>query len=105
VSGLVVERNEFRTRFGWSPPVASGAVGIGYDLLRASVASDFGRQAICVATDLAETTTIDFDLPAAGQLFHYLVRATNACPDGRGSLGTASNGVARVGRSCDTDPP
>ena len=50
-----------------------------------------------------DTTLRDFALPTHGQLFAYLVRATNACPDGAGTLGTASSGAERVG-SCGTSP-
>jgi hypothetical protein len=37
---------------------------------------------------------------AGGELAYYLVRAENACPDGRGSLGVDSRGDQRAGRDC-----
>jgi N-acetylneuraminic acid mutarotase len=85
----------------WSPPALPGAAADTYDLLRSPVASDFSStEAVCVTTDIAGTTAGDAAEPSVGKFLFYLVRARNGCPSGQGTLGTASDGSPRSGRSC-----
>ena len=48
-------------------------------------------------TDLQAT---DDQLPIPQGVFYYLIRATNTCPDGDGTLGVRSDGIERTGRAC-----
>ncbi len=70
---------------------------LGYDVVRSTSASDF-TIATCVEKNDADTQATDATVPAAGQVFHYLVRGSNPC--GNGTLGYRSNGVERVGVVC-----
>jgi hypothetical protein len=88
------------TLLQWSPPATPGAQTIGYDVVRSTAKNDFQGAAVCVASDLPGTNAADSELPPLGTSFFYLVRAVDACPMGDGILGTDSNGVAIVGRSC-----
>ncbi len=62
--------------------------------------TDFVVAATCVATGTSGMSATDAYTPLPGQIFFYLVGADDACPSGIGSLGTASSGAARTGRSC-----
>jgi len=91
------------TTLNWSPPT-SGALpaALVYDTLRSAVRNDFlSPSTVCVESDDGpNTTTVDAAVPSIGQVFYYLVRAQDACPNGQGSLGTSSSGVPRQGRTC-----
>ena len=69
---------------------------IEYDLLRSDLAQDF-TAASCITVD-GTTSATDPATPASGDVFFYLVRATNSC--GAGTLGLNSQGVERVGAGC-----
>jgi hypothetical protein len=69
----------------------------GYDVVRSTTASDF-TSATCVETGDGDSGATDATVPAAGQVFHYLVRGGNPC--GAGTLGYRSNGVERIGVVC-----
>jgi len=85
----------------WDEPVEIGGSLTRYDLLRAESPTDHGIAGVCVeADDGADRVAEDFDEPAPGGVFYYLVRAENACPDGAGSLGARSDGTERTGRDC-----
>jgi N-acetylneuraminic acid mutarotase len=84
----------------WTPPSQPGAAGVGYDLLRTTVATDFQAAAACVASDTVLNSATDTQTPAPGQAFYYLVRAENGCPGGAGLLGMTSGGAPIVGRNC-----
>jgi hypothetical protein len=86
------------TTLDWTPG-DPGAVSPFFDTLRSTDASDFVNAALCLESDQPDTSAVDTDLPAAGALFYYLVRAENDCP-GPGSLGTDSSGTERTGPSC-----
>lgn len=90
------------TTLAWQPPAQPGAQSVSYDVLRSTVAADF-TGSICLATGIGGTTAQDPNAPvSADPLWSYLVRARNGCPgaSGVGSLGSASNGSPRAGRSC-----
>jgi hypothetical protein len=91
------------TKLEWEPPTESGAPtsALVYDTLRSGIASNFQAAADCVeSNDGPNTTATDLAVPSAGQVFYYLTRAKNTCPQGSGSLGTDSQGNPRTGRSC-----
>jgi len=73
---------------------------VSYDVLSTLDPLDFMSGASCVASDVVALTCADTSTPALGQALFYLVRPRNACPQGQGPLGDASNGTERVGRSC-----
>ena len=104
VTGLVLTHDDpsNTTTMTWDAPVAiGGTVAPYFDLLRSDLAGDFTAAAVCVETDDGtDMTAIDTSDPAPGGLFHYLVRAENACPTGPGDLGDGSSGQERPGRSC-----
>ena len=89
--------------FSWSPPADPGATSVTYEVLRSGLGSDFVSGASClVLADPAQPAATDGASPAAGAIFHYLVRAENACPAGvgLGPLGSDSAGVPRTGTAC-----
>jgi len=87
----------------WLAPANPGGqtAAIVYDPIRSATPSNFVTSASCVTVaGPGVTTSSDPSDPGAGGAFFYLVRATNACPSGDGSLGTRSNGTPRAGRTC-----
>jgi hypothetical protein len=70
---------------------ASGGAPV-YDALRSLAADDFDLGGTCLATDVGVTSAVDGGTPAAGEVFHYLVRPQNEC--GVGSLGAGRSGLA-----------
>jgi hypothetical protein len=85
----------------WSLPGVPGGSTLVYDTLRTSDSLNFLTGTTCVESDDGiDQTAFDFAAPGAGQAFHYLVRAENACPLGDGPLGNWSNAVLRAGRTC-----
>ena len=89
-----------RQTMSWLPPSSPGAVQVNYDVLRSGAPDDFQGGATCIGTPFGERSVTDVSVPAIGSAFYYLVRATNACPDGRGPLGYNSDGAEETGRSC-----
>ena len=86
----------------WTRPAFLGTDTITYDTLRSAQPSGFVSSVQCVETNAGgDTLALDADVPAAGQVFYYLIRARSACPNGRGPLGTDSQGVPRLGAACD----
>jgi hypothetical protein len=90
-----------KTRLYWSAAPQAGGIGIQlYDVLRArgtgdaSVAADF-TGADAIETDGADTSARDTEVPNAGEVFYYVVRAGNFCSEG--SLGRGSDGTERPG--------
>jgi hypothetical protein len=85
----------------WAVPSSPGAAVLAYDVIRSSVPDDFVTAAVCVESDdPLDTVATDAATPVAAEVFHYLVRAQNDCPDGEGDLGTASSGAPRTARVC-----
>jgi hypothetical protein len=88
-----------KTTLNWTAPVdLGGTQALVYDTLRSTVASNFAG-GTCIEDGDGNLVTSDSQIPAAGTVFFYLVRPNNTCP-GLGSIGTDSNGVARVGPEC-----
>jgi hypothetical protein len=85
----------------WAPPQAPGAAAVTYQALRAPSPGSFWFQAECLADpDPTDAYAIDGDVPASGAVLSYLVRASNACPWGLGTLGRASNRSPRWAPAC-----
>jgi hypothetical protein len=85
----------------WSEPSVLGGTPVVYDTVRSGDPSDFMVSTTCVEWDDGTNTTAAADeVPASGLVFHYLVRAENACPIGEGPLGSDSDDVEREGRGC-----
>jgi thrombospondin type 3 repeat protein len=88
------------TTLTWDAPSTVGGVAPPwYDVLRSASPTQFGATAVCVDPNGADRTATDNTVPTAGTLFHYLVRAENACPL-VGNLGPDSSGGERPGRIC-----
>ena len=81
-----------RATLDWSPPAdLGGAVAPVYDVVRSESPADFTSSVICVeADDGANSWAMDPELPPAGGVYFYLVRAENPC--GKGSWGQDSDG-------------
>jgi len=77
----------------WNVAIDVGNEPPHFDTIRSLDATDFVSGVACVEADGADTMTIDRELPAAGMLFHYLVRAENDC--GGGPLG-----AQRIAATC-----
>jgi hypothetical protein len=90
------------TTLRWDPPVEPGTSipdGVLYDTLRSDVPDDFVNppQAVCTEFDDGkDMLSTDSKSPAPGGVFHYLIRAENAC--GYGPLGPDS--LPRIGKDC-----
>jgi hypothetical protein len=85
----------------WSEPLEPGGTMLLYDTLRSSDPADYVTGAVCVEFDEgSDREATDTDVPASGDVFHYLVRAQNDCPEGQGPLGQDSNGTDRQARPC-----
>ncbi len=79
----------------WALPVDGGAASAA-TVLRSADAAFFGLSTCLAAAGGTPTEVTDPELPAAGQTFHYLVRADNGCPE-PGPLGQDSSGQLRFG--------
>jgi hypothetical protein len=85
----------------WAPPASPGGTQPLYDVLRTSDPADFMTAATCVSSDDPLTSTTHAQDPALGAAFFYDIRAETGCPGGgQGPLGSDSNGIPRMGRSC-----
>ena len=99
---LVLAKSAGTVTINWSVPASPGgtAAATRYDTLRSPNAANFSSAAICLETDGNDLASSDATKPAIGGLLAYLSRAGNSCAGGEGTLGSASNGAARAGRSC-----
>ena len=92
------------TSLTWiAPSDAGGSTSPAHDVLRSSIAPDFGTGSACVeSNDGVNTTAIDPQEPELSSVFYYLIRAKNGClyPYSLGSLGNGSDGTPRTGRDC-----
>jgi hypothetical protein len=84
----------------WEPPLAPGGSPVYYEVLRSLDASDFVSLNTECAAAGPDTSIVDAAAPGQGEVFFYLLRGTNGCPVGQGTLGVASNSVLRIGRDC-----
>ena len=96
--GTLLFENE--TTISWAPPGDPGGWALTYDVLGSSDCNDFSAAAVCLATDVAATSTVTMDAPPVGSIWYYLVRGRNACASGTGTLGVDSSGHPRTGRTC-----
>ena len=89
-----------RETMTWSEPAEPGCVaGLVYDTLRSEASDDFQQDAVCIETgDGGDTQALDPDDPPGGVVYHYLVRALNAC--GAGSAGQDWQGSERSVAIC-----
>ncbi|HET8948375.1 MAG TPA: hypothetical protein VFQ07_15450, partial [Candidatus Polarisedimenticolia bacterium] len=86
------------TKLVWSAPLAPGGNPLVYTTLRFDDPRDFDGVGFCVAmANPNNLSSTDFDTPAPGRAFFYLIRATSACPNGAGPLGASSSGDPRTG--------
>ena len=90
------------TTLVWDPPAAPGAptAALLYDTLRSVSPGDFLSASCLESDDGPNTTATAGTLPSVGQVFFYLTRAQNACPQGVGTLGTNSSGAPHAGVDC-----
>ena len=78
-----------------------GATAVQYDTVRAGNPSDFRSAFTCVESgDGSDMQAVDASTPGLGEVFYYLIRARNACPNSEGSLGTSSDGTELIGAPC-----
>ncbi len=100
-SDLRLTKSGSVTNLSWSPPLDKGAIDVTYDLIRSPDPADFVSAASCMTlANPSNTSGTDSTVPAAGQAFHYLVRAKNGCPSGSGPLGFSSLNQPIAGRAC-----
>jgi hypothetical protein len=89
---------------GWSAPEEPGtAHDLTYETVRAQDADDFMTDPACLVSGTpTQTWYLDSEVPPAGSMFCYLVRAMNQCPGdlGEGGVGTDSDGEPRSAASC-----
>lgn len=85
------------TSLSWDTPTSPGGTVWSYDTLRSASSSDF-MSATCLISVVPFSS--DSTNPGPGEVLSYLVRASNACPQGDGTLGTNSAGQQRQGRTC-----
>ena len=85
----------------WDEPAAPGASRPEYELIRTPNPQDFVDSAVCLSGFDPTARQYNDALVPQG-LLAYLVRAINDCPDGagEGSVGTDSDGAARIVRDC-----
>jgi hypothetical protein len=84
----------------WTAPSEPGSLTVLYDTIRSDSPSDFTASATCTESGGTDLTSVDADLPDAGEVFYFLTLALNSCPAGSGSLGTTSDGTLRTAGSC-----
>jgi len=99
VEDLMLTHAAGSTELSWTAVSGSGLGAIVYDALRSST-TVFALGPDCIESDDgSDTIATDTEDPAApGDVFHYLVRADNACQSG--TLGEATGGGERPGASC-----
>jgi hypothetical protein len=103
-TGLKLSREGTTAMLGWERPDNAGGISPRYDVLRSTSPSDFLSPATaqCIESDDGDESASDAEDPAAGSLFHYLVRVENDCPGGTGAMGADSAGDPRAGLACVT---
>ena len=82
----------------WQNPTFFGGTGIVFDTLRSTASDDFITPAGCLETDEANNRTTETADPGPGEVFFYLIRVENGCPEG--TLGRSSLG-SRSALTCD----
>jgi hypothetical protein len=86
----------------WDPPALAGTtIPLTYDLLRSVDPTSFASPGFCKESDDgSDRFAVEWEVPAPGAIFYYLVRSDGECPGAGGSLGTGSDGTPRSGRLC-----
>ena len=100
---LTLDRDEPSgvARLLWSRPAQPGGVAVVYDVLVSSQVEAFAQAFSCVETGDTDTSA-DFDEPLQpGAVAFLLVRATNGCANGLGSLGVDGQGNERFAGPCN----
>ena len=88
VPGLLLARDVTGTLLSWAAPAERGAETVSYQVLRSTNALDFVDATSCLPlADPTATTALDGGHPTSGELYCYLVQATNHCPAGVGPTG------------------
>jgi hypothetical protein len=91
-----VRFGEDRATLSWVEPVELGGSPelVAYDTIRSEDRSDFVNAGTCLETnDDSDLIAVDPDVPQAGEVYYYLVRAENDC--GEGPLGYRRDSVAQ----------
>jgi hypothetical protein len=87
--------------FSWTSAVPSSGAATVHDVMRGDVKQfpvGAGASEICLASNLAGSSTPDATTPASRAGFYYLVRGKNVC--GVGSYGFATSGTERTTTVC-----
>jgi len=82
----------------WQNPSYFGGTGVVFDTLKSPAATDFVAPASCLEADGLDTRTAEPTDPPPGQIFYYLIRVENDCP--QGTIANSSLGV-RSGLACE----
>ena len=96
-------------RLQWVSQAQTSGIWTVYDIVRGSVSElpvGSGPSETCLASDYATASAehpgmmewVETESPASGAAFWYLVKADNACAQGR--YGAASSGAARLTAAC-----
>ncbi len=92
------------TTITWNPPVELGATSVVYDTISSTNPADFITNAItvCVESDDGTDEVAGIEPTPFRPVEFIQIRAENPCPSpfNIGSLGTDTDGLSRVGRSC-----
>jgi hypothetical protein len=101
VSGLTLQRvGPTLAVLSWDAPDEPGCVAVSYQVVRSTGATEFSGATCLDLNDPGARSAWDTTLPAPDDLFAYLVRATNGCPNGIGPLGPGSDGLPRPSTDC-----
>ncbi len=85
---LLLAREATGTLLSWAAPAEPGGETLSYHVLRATDAADFVDGTSCLSlADPAATTALEGADPTAEELFCYLIRPYNTCPEGTGPTG------------------
>jgi len=88
------------TVLNWAPPTEPGASAWAYDVLELPSPDSLALASCLSSADPTATTAFSPGIPVAGEIHAFLVRATNPCPAGDGTLGYGQGGVERSGPAC-----
>ncbi|MEM7248869.1 MAG: hypothetical protein AAF533_26290, partial [Acidobacteriota bacterium] len=98
VQDLRIDMTAEGSRLDWGQPDPPGGLLPSFGVVR-STDPRFGTLE-CLHDGSGVSSLLDTDLPATGELYHYLARASNACGLGFGPVGSSSDGTERVLPDC-----